>query len=146
MKKLIFYFSFLLFATSCSDDSNSEEYFNIENFPQIWILDSMNIGLSGQFLTGEDLPYQEKIILQIDGSFSKSRDTAGELNVGKGSFSFINMDNRKILSMTYDSETDLISSCIGEKLVEKLILTTNSSLSGGSLLCDGPGLYYKPKE
>ena len=142
MPKYIYLFILLVLFSGCNDDDDSQEPFDIKSFPQTWVLDQMTIGLSGQVLTENELPYQETIALQNDKRFVKTRDSEGTITVGEGSFSFITSEAGIVLNMIYDSDTNLISSCSGEKNIERFNVSSSSSISGGSSPCDGPALFY----
>ncbi len=137
---------FLLFCIliiSCSVKNDSGDVLDIGSFPQQWILTGMSGGLTGSFFTGSEMSWQETITLQSDMRFLKIRQFEDEKLEGSGSFAFNEKDSEMYLTLEYDSETELIESCIGEKFTESLFMPSNISLSGGSAPCDGPGLFYE---
>lgn len=143
MFKSLTYAFLLIILLSCSDEELSPESFDIQNFPQFYQLSGMNTGLSGQILTGNDLPYQETILLKASKKFVKTRNTKDTTIIGEGTFEFMVNGESIILTMTYAMETELISSCKKEKIVERLNVDLLGFLTGGSLPCDGPGVYYE---
>ena len=135
-------FTVLVLLVGCSSSDDSQGSFDIDSFPQTWVLEEMSLGLSGETVTDNDLPYQETIVLKDNGDFEKTRKSSDSMSMGKGTFLFNKSTINTVLVLNYDSETDLISSCSREKIVEKLIVTSSNSLSGGSAPCDGPGLFF----
>lgn len=75
--------------------------------------------------------------------FLKVRQFEDEKHEDSGSFAFNKKEGKMYLTLEYDSETELIESCIGEKFTESFFMPSNISLTGGSAPCDGPGLFYQ---
>ncbi|MGB5204018.1 hypothetical protein [Eudoraea sp.] len=140
IKKCALLLSLLIVA--CTNNDDSENVFDIKSFPQEWELTGMSGGLSPVLLTGSDMTWQETLTLESDGRFLKVRRFDEVRIEGAGDFSFSEKEGETYLNLTYDSETILIESCTGEKLLETLFMPTTTSLRGGSAPCDGPGLYY----
>ncbi len=103
----------------------------------------MSGGLSGKLFTGSEMSWQESITLQSNKRFIKVRQIENDRIEGVGFFTFSENEGEMYLTLEYDSETELIESCIGEKLIEKFYMPSFISLTGGSAPCDGPGLYYE---
>ncbi|MBC7000394.1 hypothetical protein [Cytophaga sp. FL35] len=136
----------LLYLNSCTNENlNTLESDFIETLPQEWELSSMTLGMQPGNVSGEDLPYQETLVLKENNSFLKTRLTSDKTITGEGTFSIKEDTPGTILVLEYDSETDLIESCTGEKLIEKFLVKDSNLLTGGSAACDGPGLLYKRK-
>lgn len=135
-------FTVLVLFLGCSNSDDSKGSFDIDSFPQTWVLDGMSFGLSGQNVTGDDLLYKEVIILKNNGDFEKTRTLSDSISKAKGTFLFNTSEVNTLLVLNYDSETNLIESCSRERIVETLIMTSNNLLFGGSSPCDGPGLTF----
>lgn len=128
---------------SCTTSDDSSGVLDIDSFPQQWKLTGMSGGLSGSFFTGSEMSWQETITLQSDMRFLKIRQFEDEKLEGSGSFAFNEKEGEMYLTLEYDSETQLIENCFGEKITENLFMPSNISLAGGSAPCDGPGLFYE---
>jgi hypothetical protein len=94
--------------------------------------------------TGANMSWQETILLNADGTFTKTRDRNNETVEASGTYSFALTADLKIaeLTLTYPSENNLIGSCYG-LLIEKYLLFTQCKLTGTWSHCDGPGLEYE---
>ncbi|MFC4097379.1 hypothetical protein [Euzebyella saccharophila] len=133
----------LLCLISCtSENLNTLESDFTETLPQEWELSSMTLGMQPGSVSGDDLPYQETLVLKEDNSFLKTRLTTEITVTGEGTFRFKEDTNGSVLILVYDSETILIESCTGEKIIEKFLVKNADQLAGGSAACDGPGLFY----
>lgn len=64
-------FTVLVLLVGCSNSDDSKGSFHIDSIPQVWVLHGMSFELSGQILTGDDLPYKEVIIFKNNGDFEK---------------------------------------------------------------------------
>ncbi|MBC30731.1 MAG: hypothetical protein CMH48_07775 [Muricauda sp.] len=140
MKPFLFLFVGIV-LTACSD-SVSDQPFDVNGFPQQWELTGMSGSISGFILEGDDLPWKETIVLNIDETFIKIREIDVMQSVGTGSFLIEESEGETYLVLDYSQETDLIESCTREKIIEKLFMPSPNSLTGGSAPCDGPGLFY----
>ncbi len=127
---------------ACSDSDDAKRVFDIDSYPQLWKLTAMSGGLSGAFYEEDELPWQETITLRRDETFTKVRLIDNEILEGNGVFIFEEKNGTMYLILKFDSETELIESCIGEKITQTFVMTSNNSLGGGSAPCDGP-LFYE---
>lgn len=128
---------------ACSDSDDAVNVFDIDSFPQRWELTTMIGSIPGAVFEDDELLWQETITLKSDGSFIKVRLIDNKRLEGTGSFVFSEENNDMYLTLEFDSETDLIESCSGEKITESFFMPTTNLLSGGSAPCDGPGLFYE---
>ena len=142
-------YSLILFMgmvlSACSDPA-SDHPFDKNNFSQKWELTGMSGSIPGFLLEGDDLLWKETIALNFDKTFIKIREIDGAESEGTGSFFYEESDGQNFLVLEYNQETDLIESCTGEKITEKLFMPNTTSLTGGSSPCDGPGLFYSRVE
>lgn len=135
-----------LLIFGCSQADDSDKIFDKNSFPQEWKLVGMSGGLSGSFFEGAEMPWQETITLQSSFRFIKVRQVENRNYRGTGAFTFTKLEGENYLILEYDAETELIESCSGENLIERLFMPDSVSLNGGSAPCDGPGLYYEKIE
>ena len=130
----------LVLNLSCSTNEESKSL--PAGLPQIWKLSSLNLGLSGEVVSDDEIPYLETIELQMDSTFVKIRLRNDETESATGTFRYQerNGDNYIIL---YNSETnDLIGNCT-RSLEEWFRLDSETTMFGGGLPCDRPGLGYE---
>jgi hypothetical protein len=141
MKKI-----FLLVFTVCSILSCSkEEKFEIDNFPQNWILVKMTGQIRNSETVGEKMAWQEYYLLKSDGTFIKYRERDGINFSASGNFSFVERADGKYLELSYNEDSQIVGSCYNNQ-TESLWLESNNILTSTWFACDGPGLVYKRKE
>ncbi len=100
---------------ACSDTDDSNKVFDINSFPQRWELIGMSGGISGEFFTGIDMPWQETITLQNNKRFIKIRETKEERIEGGGVFAFseirLRASSGRFTQMQKGSDKSLPSNC-----------------------------------
>src|SRR6478736_5108346 len=157
MKKL----SFVIIATSlllsCSKGHeptpNEEEEFcsgeidlSEGQFPQTWKLVKMTGGMINSETTGVDMAWQEVIVLNSGGAFTKTRKRDNVMTEASGTYKFersLGGDPAYIgLILTYSFENELIGSCQSILRQETYMLKSKCKLVGTWSACDGPGLEY----
>ena len=145
--------AFLLF-TACSSDQMTEEpaatkevrNFADDEWPQKWQLVEMTGNMANTPpQKGQDMAWQEWYVLYKDGSFTKTRERGGEITESKGKYTIKSSDDRKYIELAHDADNDLVGSCVSGK-IETLAVTSETSLRGTWLICDGPGLEYQRVE
>ncbi len=138
MKKFGIIF-FLLIVTSCSD--SDDEMVLTESLPQIWELASINVGISGEILEDNELPWQETLVLNSDNSFVRTRIYENETITATGRFMLLEAPEERQLILVYNDDSPLIENCSNSN-EERLRFVSANQLSGGAVPCDGPGLFY----
>jgi hypothetical protein len=126
----------------CSGEINLAE----ETYPQMWYLVKMNGNVSNSETTGENMPWQEYILLNADSTFTKHRERDSIVSEESGTFTYeIGKSNPPYvqLSLRYNSANELVGNCYGDPLFEAYWLDTKCTLQGTWSHCDGPGLSYK---
>lgn len=145
MKNLLLTFLILCLVSACSeatDPTPDQHELVTTQFPQKWQL----ISMSGQIAneppaTGASMAWQEYYLLNTDGTFSKSRERKGKIQVFSGKFTIEDLSDRKYLILSYDAANEIIGTCTPEPK-EVLALAPNGKLYNSWSACDGPGLVY----
>ena len=135
-----------LFSCSKTDDANKTEMFASDHYPQKWVLVEMSGQIPNSTTTGDDMPWQEYYILDVDGTFLKHRDYLGSSREGTGTFSFAIQDNEQFLKLSYSEADEIVGTCSSVKQTETLRLEASNTLIGTWWACDGPGLKYERVE
>lgn len=133
-------FLFGLFVASCSSDNNVKQVFDINNFPQEWVLVTSEI--TNSMSKSDTLNEQESIVLLSSGRFTKTKETESGYISSEGDFEFVQSDDQIILQLNHDAHNELIINC-SDSLIELFALVSDSSLSGGAVPCDGPAVFYQ---
>jgi len=129
-----------LLKESCAGKVDLES----QQFPQEWKLIKITGRMLNSETTGANMPWQETILLKVDGTFIKHREENNQANEASGTYSFALAGKEESIELTlaYPSTNILIGSCYGQ-LVEKYILQAKCKLIGTWSHCDGPGLEYE---
>jgi hypothetical protein len=143
---IILSFIFLVVLVSCSSDDGNDNTIDLDAFPQEWTLVRMTIGMTDQTLTGNDMLYQERYLLQENGSFEKIRVQDGQESSAEGTFSYGTSDGSLNLTLNYeDGPNGIISNC-GLNETEVLMFNSQKNqLESTYQICDGPTLIYELK-
>jgi len=128
----------ILVMASCSGQNNSD--IDLKNNPQTWKLVKMTGSLQHSETTGNEMAWQEQILLS-NGSFEKIRIENGQSTKVTGSYEFSEESDGPYLILKYTSSSELIGNCTGN-LMEYYRVLPNDKLQGTWLACDGPGLEY----
>lgn len=137
MKKfIVIALAFVLF--SCVEDDPEPT----NDISGKWKLISMSGNTPNSETTGQDMDWQENYELKPDETFVKTRVRDGQTTTATGNYSRLNLSDGEYIQLTFNEESDIIGTCIGE-LKEELFLNTKSSFSSTWLACDGPGLNYQ---
>ncbi|MCG8522028.1 MAG: hypothetical protein MI744_07475, partial [Pseudomonadales bacterium] len=123
MKKLITFLTLFTFLFSCSkeDDTEIENIFDSNKYPQKWELVRMFGQLVGSGSTGEDMERQEYYLFNADDTFLKSRERDGVRVEESGTFTFeYTQFDELMLVLKYDRDNDLIGSCYSSQVKEVL--------------------------
>ena len=143
MKNSFLLLLIICFALSCSKDK--DENFDIDEYPQKWILVKMSSQVPNSETTGENMVWQEYYALQADGSFIKHREIDGTTYEAAGTFALMDLADDKYLKLTYDKDYEIIGSCAANQ-TETLRIVSGNKIAGTWLACDGPGLEYEREE
>ena len=146
MKNVVLIFA-MIFLFSCSeiDNTQQEEVLNQEvatlssQGAKVWQLVGMSGMMKDSYKSGEDMSFQESIVLKEDGTFIKFRESEQEKMQAGGTYQW--EDDRLILS--YPQNNDLIGNCSGN--LKETYHLENNQLRGDWWACDGPGLFYELK-
>lgn len=140
MKKLAILLSITSLMTNQSCDSSDEEIDLQGN--NLFELQYINAGMSGEIIERKDLEFNEFIELSSDHHFVKRRVYPDSTSIAKGSYLLIQSEDSKYYEFEYEEENYLIQNC-GSSLKEHIsILNNNEIFNGGYLPCDGPGFGY----
>ena len=130
---------FLFILISCSN--SDEEVPLTESLPQTWELTSIIVGISGEMLDKNELPWQETLVLNSNNSFVRTRIFENETATATGLFMFIEGPEERQLLLIHNDDSPLIENCSNSN-EERLRFSSDNQLSGGAVPCDGPGLFY----
>lgn len=142
---ILFFVSIILFSCNELEYNQQEEFLNQEvaslssQGAKVWQLVGMSGMIANSYKSGDDMSFQESIVLKEDGSFIKFRETQQEKKQAGGTYQW--EDDR--LTLSYPEDNDLIGNCTGN-LKETYHLDENQ-LRGDWWACDGPGLFYELK-
>ena len=128
------------FLISCSKEEINMISFP-DDYPHKWQLVSVLTGLSNTSVSGDQLPYFEEYIFNSDNTFSKTRVVEKSTIVATGSFSVDKSDDKISLSLSYNSESEIIDNC-SKELTEILLITSSKSFSNNVLACDRGRMNY----
>ena len=134
---------FLLIA--CTNDSIKESLgFSETDFPQVWILSEVNMGLSGEIVKAQDISLSETYVFMADGSFTKEFEDADNEGSFSGTYTLVKGDNnRRILELNYEGEINALSYCAQDNAETLRVSVDDKTLFNGYCVSfDGPALYY----
>ena len=139
MKKIYFIIIIMGVLTSCSDKNEIDDV----NYSEIWQLSKMIVSsVDGETTIGGDMEWQESYILNIDGTFIKSRWLDEEIIQANGIFKYKNVEGENYIEFIYDVDNELIGNCTPE-LKETLIFNEKEYMLKSTWQnCDGPELEY----
>jgi hypothetical protein len=152
IQKSLFLVILITLINACSDSEpeakvSCEGEINLDSqiFPQKWQLIKMTGNIANSETTGEQMAWQEYILLNADNSFVKNRTQNNQATEETGTYNFeIVGDDQSIqLNLLYNSENSLVGNCFGNPKLETYMLTTKCRLVGTWSWCDGPGLEYQ---
>ena len=92
--------------------------------------------------TGTKMAWQETYLLNIDGTFLKSRNRDGVTIEASGIYHIIYLYDGKYLEFTFNNENEIIGSCYSN-LKEEMFFQSKSIFSSTWLACDASGLKYE---
>ena len=141
MKKLAILLSLtsLVINQSCDSTDGEIDFQGINVFE----LQYINAGMSGEIIEKKDLEFNEFIELTSNYHFVKKRVYPDSTSIAKGSYIFIQSKESKFFEFEYEEESYLIQNC-GSSLKEHIsILSSKEIFNGGYLPCDGPGFGYR---
>ncbi|MEC7772874.1 MAG: hypothetical protein VX798_16965 [Bacteroidota bacterium] len=141
MKKLAILLSITSLLINQSCNSTDEEIdFQGNN---LFELQYINAGMSGEIIGKKDLEFNEFIEFSSDNYFVKRRVYPDSTSIAKGSYLLIQSEDSKYFEFEYEAESYLIQNC-GSSLKEHIsILNSKEIFNGGYLACDGPGFGYR---
>ncbi|MDF0717487.1 hypothetical protein PY092_15085 [Muricauda sp. 334s03] len=140
MKKLAILLSLAFIMMNQSCNSTDEEIDLQGN--NVFELQYINAGMSGEIIKKKDLDFNEFIEFSSDNRFVKRRVYPDSTSIVQGSYLLIQSEDSKYYEFEYEEDSYLIQNC-GSSLKEHIsILNNNEIFNGGYLPCDGPGFGY----
>lgn len=106
-------------------------------------LQYINAGMSGEIIEKKDLEFKEFIELSSDNHFVKRREYPDSTSIAKGSYLLIQSEDSKYYEFEYEEESYLIQNCTSSLKEHISILNNKEIFNGGYLPCDGPGFGYR---
>ena len=144
MKKLIFLTLFSCIFFSCKKDTCNDMVFDQNKYPQKWKLIEMAENFQTKVTTGANMPWQESYVLDVNGTFIKTRLQDGQTSEGTGSYTIhVDYANAKYIQLKYDTLNNIIGSCYSQ---EEYLRFEADKLISSWAACDGPGLTYQRTE
>ncbi len=145
MKSFLLFCALLIcFACSNNDKTTDEDQVSLkaDQYPQKWQLMAMT-GMVANVppTTGDDLEYQETILLHSDNTFTKIREATGTSVEISGGFEIEIEGDGRYLILTYPEKNELVGNCSIEPK-EWFRFDSETQLVGTWWACDGPGLFY----
>jgi len=142
MKKILFLILPALIAFSCDNDAKPDGC-GVE----LKLVEMISSWTPGQHTTGNELPYQETIVLSKDNTFVKSHTQSDVTTQARGTYTYVTFDNddRQYIQLQYeDPKSELRTSCSMEGELIQVISDTQFK-NGSWAACDGPSLIYEAK-
>ena len=141
MKKLAILLLMISLITNQSCDSTDEEIDLQGN--NLFELQYINAGMSGEIIETKDLEFNEFIELTSNNHFVKRRVYPDSTSIAKGSYNLIQSEESKFYEFEYEEESYLIQNCTSSLKEHISILNNKEIFNGGYLPCDGPGFGYR---
>lgn len=96
-------------------------------------------------VSGDDMSWQESIVLLNDSSFVKRYAKDGVTSEEGGIYAYATMDNRSYIQLTYtNAKNPLIESCSSASSEEWIQIVSDTEFKNTSWsACDGPTLVYE---
>lgn len=140
MKNLALLLSMISLMINQSCDSTDEEI-DLQG-DNLFELQYINSGMSGQIIEKKDLEFNEFIEFSSDNHFVKRRVYPDSTSIAQGSYLLIQSKDSKYYEFEYEEDSYLIQNC-GSSLKEHISILDNKEIFNGSYLpCDGPGFGY----
>ncbi|OIQ30909.1 MAG: hypothetical protein BM564_01470 [Bacteroidetes bacterium MedPE-SWsnd-G2] len=137
-KKILFLMIIgVLFSCNKNDDNDAENEL-VGN----WKLIQMTGSIPNSETYGTEMEWQETYVLNANRTFLKSRDRDGITTEVSGTYNFINNSNEPIIELNFDTESEIIGSCISN-MKEIMNLQSETIFLSSWNACDGPGLKYE---
>lgn len=139
---------FSLFLSCSTGTGKVESPFSVTGE---WVLVKMSTSLVNSETTGEEMHWQEKYLLDRDGTFIKTRETADGTITAGGSYS-IDEQSRDVqndpelelaIEFTYHTNNEIIGACNPGSLKEYLFIYRDLKMRSTWNACDGPSLEYE---
>jgi hypothetical protein len=119
-----------------------------------WVLVEMAGSLVGSTTSGEEMHWQEKYLLNPDGTFIKTRDTGEEVIKTKGTYitddTTTDVQNDPQLELAvefiYEEGNEIIGTCMPSSLKEYLFIYKDNKMRSTWNACDGPSLIYEKED
>ncbi|WP_418501563.1 hypothetical protein [Flagellimonas sp.] len=141
MRKLAILLSLTSLIINQSCDSPDKEIDLQGN--NLFELQYINAGMSGEIIEKKDLDFNEFIELSSDNHFVKRRVYPDSTSIAKGSYLLIQSEDAKYYEFEYEAESYLIQNCTSSLKEHISILNNKEIFNGGYLPCDGPGFGYR---
>lgn len=128
---------------SCSENNDAAESQDLalNDFPQTWELTKMTGSIEGSERVGQEMAWQESYLFKSDGSFLKTRITAGESVTASGNYIY-ESEHRNFL-LDYAQTKNITGSCFSDAQEQLYFNEERDILMSTWRECDGPGLFYE---
>jgi len=147
MKKVILsilpVFALSVFS-ACDDDARTKTGCGME----LKLIETRPTGdlIDAAPLSGEDMQWQESIILWHNSTFIKQLERDGVTTSEEGTYTYLTADGRNFIELTYSNpQNALIESCTTAESTERIQVISATELHGSWGECDGPTLVYSKR-
>lgn len=99
---------------------------------------------TGEEATGDDMSWQETIVLSDDSTFFKRRNDDGAITEASGHYSYVTRDGKDYVELTYDQGGEVLrSNCEPEPTDLIEVKSSTQFINAAWQRCDGPILEYE---
>lgn len=149
MKNAFFLFPLISLLLSCSTETGKVD--SLLSVTGEWVLVEMSGSLVGSTTSGEEMHWQEKYLLNPDGTFIKTREIGDEIIKAEGTYITDNnttdVQNDPQLEIAvefiFEENNEIIGSCRPASLKEYMFIYRDQKMKSTWNACDGPPLLYE---
>jgi hypothetical protein len=137
MKRILLFVLPTIIAFGCSDDDDTNACgleLKLVKITSSW---------TGDEAAGDEMSWQETIVLSNDSTFLKRRNAVGTVTEATGHYTYITRDGKKYVELTYDQNDSALRASCSPTLTDLIEVKSNKLFINSDWQhCDGPILDY----